>query len=218
MRKYWFFKETTVYIPTVGTIIGGLVCAAVLLVIIVRSVHPFLSCDSPVTASTLIMEGWLPDYSLEEVAHIASRQRYKTVITTGGPLEKGSFLQEYKTYAEISAATLRKLLPDSIEVIAVPAGFVKKDRTWTAALFLRHWIDSTHCSIRNFNLCSQTTHTRRSRLFFKRALKECNVGSIALEDREYDAKRWWTASSGVRSVVDELVAYFYALLFIHLKT
>jgi len=217
MRKYRFFRETTVYVPTAGLLIGGAAVSGILLVIIIGFVHPFLARTSPVDASTLIAEGWLPDYSLEEVAHIASQQHYKTVITTGGPLEKGFFLQEYKTYADISAATLRKLLPDSIDVIAVPAVFVKKDRTWTAARFLRRWIDSTHCTIENFNLCSQATHTRRSRLFFKRALKENNVGSIALEDREYDAKRWWTASSGVRSVVDELVAYFYALLFIHLK-
>lgn len=217
MRKYQFFRETTVHIPTAGTLIGGAAGAAILLVIIIGFIHPFLASNSPIDASTLIAEGWLPDYNLEEVAHIASRQGYKTVFTTGGPLEKGFFLQEYKTVAELGAATLRKLLPDSIEVIAVPAAFVRKDRTWTAALFLRRWIDSTHCTIKNFNLCSQATHTRRSRLFFRRALGHRNVGSIALENREYNTKRWWTASSGVRSVIDELVAYLYAVLFIHLK-
>lgn len=217
MRKYRFFKEVKVHLPTSGTILAGTICIVIVTMMVIRSVHPFLACNDPIDASVLIAEGWLPDYCLEEVARIAIRTHCTTIFTTGGPLEHGSFLQEYKTYAELSAATLRKLVPDSIAVVAVPSVFVKKDRTWTSALYFRYWIDSTGNHVSRGNLCSQATHTRRSRLFFRRALKNRDIGSFALEDREYDAGCWWAASSGVRSVIDELVAYLYALFFIYLS-
>jgi len=42
--------------------------------------------------------------------------------------------------------------------------------------------------------------------------KESEIGVIAVPDRDYDAKRWWSSSEGVRDVIDELVAYVYARL------
>jgi len=38
------------------------------------------------------------------------------------------------------------------------------------------------------------------------------VGVIAIEHREYDPKHWWVSSNGVRTVLDELIAYAYALI------
>ena len=42
--------------------------------------------------------------------------------------------------------------------------------------------------------------------------EEIPVGIITCESREYDPKRWWKTSSGVRIVLDETIAYIYAKL------
>ena len=50
-------------------------------------------------------------------------------------------------------------------------------------------------------------------MLFKEAMgEEIPVGIIACENREYDPKRWWKTSSGVRTVLDETIAYIYAKL------
>ena len=38
------------------------------------------------------------------------------------------------------------------------------------------------------------------------------VGVIAIENEEYDPKRWWVSSEGVRTVINETIAYVYALV------
>ena len=37
-------------------------------------------------------------------------------------------------------------------------------------------------------------------------------GIIAVEDQDYDSKRWWESSDGVRTVIGEMIAYVYARL------
>jgi hypothetical protein len=50
-------------------------------------------------------------------------------------------------------------------------------------------------------------------MLYKEAIgEEIPVGIIAFEDREYDPKRWWKTSSGVRTVLGETIAYIYAKL------
>ena len=38
------------------------------------------------------------------------------------------------------------------------------------------------------------------------------VGIRAAPDERYDAAHWWQSSQGVRTVIDEFVAYLYARL------
>jgi hypothetical protein len=42
--------------------------------------------------------------------------------------------------------------------------------------------------------------------------REVQVGVIAVEPREYDPKRWWRYSEGVKSMISELIALPYAWL------
>jgi len=57
-------------------------------------------------------------------------------------------------------------------------------------------------------------HARRSRLLFQKAFgKEVKVGVISVEDRDYDPAHWWRSSEGVREVLGEAIAYFYAKFF-----
>jgi hypothetical protein len=50
-------------------------------------------------------------------------------------------------------------------------------------------------------------------MLYKEAIgEEIPIGIIAFENREYDPKRWWKTSSGVRIVLDETIAYIYSKL------
>lgn len=184
----------------------------------VFSIYPFLAPYKPINGDALIVEGWVPDYCMEKVASLVKEKNYKKVFVTGGLLEVGSYLKEYNTYALVGAATLKKFnLPDSI-IIAVSAPYCKVDRTYTSALAFKKWLDSTKCSFRKFDICSHATHTRRSALLFSKACgKGYKFGTIAIKDPEYEPMLWWTTSKGVRNVIDETVAYLYAIFFVSVK-
>jgi hypothetical protein len=41
------------------------------------------------------------------------------------------------------------------------------------------------------------------------------MGVIAAPDQTYDQDHWWRSSNGVRTVLSELIAYLYAVIFFH---
>jgi hypothetical protein len=65
--------------------------------------------------------------------------------------------------------------------------------------------------VKNFNVLTEDVHARRTRLLFQEAFgRDVKVGIIALPDPDYDPKRWWRYSEGVREVLGEGIAYLYA--------
>ena len=60
------------------------------LTICLRLLHPFLAISVPVNGDIMVVEGWLPDYALEKAIADFQDGYYKSLITTGGPLLKGS--------------------------------------------------------------------------------------------------------------------------------
>ena len=196
-----------------GWIVLFIVATAILLIAI-PAVHPFLAVDHPVHGEILIVEGWLPDYAMEEAMREFKAQRYNLLVTTGGPLMGGSHLSEYKTYAELGAATLKKLGFDEKLIVAVPAQSVIEDRTYASAVALKNWLLDSRSAVKSLNVYSFGPHARRTWLLFDKVLGDkIAVGVIAAEDRSYDPRKWWTSSNGARSVIDEMIAYCYARLF-----
>jgi hypothetical protein len=60
----------------------------------------------------------------------------------------------------------------------------------------------------------EDAHARRTRLLFPKALgPDVEVGIIAVQTPDYDPKRWWRYSEGVRDVIGESIAYVYARFF-----
>jgi hypothetical protein len=188
-----------------------LVAAAGLLILLGLTVHPFLAADESVPSKVMVVEGWLPDYALQEAAAEFQRNGYTQLYVTGVPLTEGSYLLEYKTYAQLGAATLVKLGLGSNVVQAVPAPEVPQDRTYTSAATLRKWLGEQGPLPEALTVVSLGPHARRTRLLFQKALgPKVKVGIRAIGVREYDPQRWWASSNGVRNVVDEAVAYAYA--------
>lgn len=181
----------------------------------VFNVQGFLSpVDPERNAEALVVEGWLPDYTLEAAVHEFKTHPYNLCIATGGTMEEGNYLSKYKTFADVAYLTLRKLGIDSQQIVSVPSPLVNKDRTYASSVALREWFESSGRSVHSLNVFSLGCHSRRSRMLFSKALgKKVAVGVIACSDRSYDARRWWHYSSGLRSVIGEAMVYVYALFF-----
>ncbi|AVH65009.1 cytosine deaminase [Nostoc sp. 'Peltigera membranacea cyanobiont' 213] len=185
---------------------------AYLIFFTITHVHSFLAVTSPIkSAEILVVEGWLPDYAIQQALTEFKNGSYRLVITTGGSIEKGNYLSEYKNFAEVSAATFEKLGLESEKVVAVPTPMVIKDRSYASAAEFDRWLSNSNLKLQSINLFSLDVHTRRSWLLFRKLLSpKVKVGAIAAETQDYDPNKWWDSSQGVRTIIDEGVAYIYA--------
>jgi hypothetical protein len=196
---------------SIAVIVSGLVVSGYLLT---GHIYSFLSLNAPIEAQVLVVEGWMKDLELKKAAEHLLSSHYELVIVTGGPLERGSFLSEYKTFADLGRATLLTITARK-DIIAVPAPSIQKDRTYASALALKRWLDEKNAGFDSVNIVSSNVHARRSRYLFKRALgNHYKVGIIAIDSLTYDGKAWWSSSQGFKEVVYETIAYLYTgLLF-----
>ena len=174
-----------------------------------RKACAFLTVHDPVPGGVLVIEGWLPGYAARTAIEEFHREHYDGLFVTGGPIEPESPLAQFGSYAELMGSRLRRMGVEELHV--VPALAVKKDRTYSTAVALRKAMRESGVNFTKINLISVGPHSRRSRLLYQMAFgPETRVGTIAIEDREFDPARWWTSSVGFRTVIDEVIAYAYA--------
>src|SRR6516164_9418772 len=100
-------------------------------VLVARSLDGFLSVTDSIPGGALVVEGWASDYVVDAAVKEFRTHSYEKLFVTGGPIEHGAPLSEYRTQAEFGAAILNKkgLGPDIVQV--VPSPFVPQDRTFT---------------------------------------------------------------------------------------
>ena len=188
---------------------------ALLIVLYIKGIVPFLAPDNPVDADILVVEGFIPDYAIEKSLEIFRKGNYTLLIVSGKPRVKGAHLSQYKDDGEFTAAYLKKLglNEKQLRVVSI-AKEVRRDRTYAAALKLKDWLRQNEPGTRYINLVSIGCHSRRSRYIFQKALGEdIKVGIIAVRNRNYDPDRWWQSSSGFREVTKETIAWIYARFF-----
>jgi hypothetical protein len=176
----------------------------------IRTTYPFLALTEPLAGGALVVEGWAPDHALRLAVAEFNRGHYDRLYVTGGPLDQGAPLSEYRTYAELGAAILYKLGLGSNSVQAVPAPAVIQDRTYASAKSLRRWMEANGVPASKLNLMTIGPHARRSRLLFAKVFGDGAVGVVSLPVEDYDAAHWWRSSAGVRTVISEALAYVYA--------
>jgi hypothetical protein len=216
-RPFWgLLRRRECLLPTWRGWLLLLLVGLLLATVAARNVQGFLAINDPVAGGVLVVEGWAPDYALEQVIAEFHQRHGTRIYVVGVPVEKGAPLVEYRTYADLSAATLLKLGLDRDSVQTVPAPAVRQDRTYASALALKQWLSEHNAMPSEFNLMSLGPHARRSRLLFQKAFGPAvRVGIISIEDRDYDPAHWWRSSHGVRAILDELIAYGYARLLFH---
>lgn len=176
-----------------------------------RGIYPFLAVQDSVPGGALVVEGWAPDYALAECLDEFRRHHYDGIFVTGMALEKGTILAEYKTYADLSAAILVRLGADPQAVHAVPSPPAEQDRTYNTARALRDSMQAQGFAVKNLNIVTLGTHSRRTRLLYEEVFGPgTRIGVIAVPHRDFMPSRWWRSSQGFRVVIGESIAYLYA--------
>lgn len=196
------------------TLRGWLVVTAVVLISAVTSfflIHPFLSLNQPRGNGILVAEGWLPEYGIRKALEIFRAGGYSRLVVTGGPLPPGVACSSYGTYAELSARLIMDMGLGKDSLAMVPSPSVTRDRTYAEGLALAAWMDSSAQSFpSSVDVVSFSTHSRRSRLLYAKALgTRSEVGVLSVDDALYDPRRWWKSSQGVKSVMVEGISYIY---------
>lgn len=181
--------------------------------LVIHSVYPFLAITRPVSRGILVVEGWLSDAALESAVRTFTAHDYRLLVTTGGPMSKGGHLSQYHTYAELAAATVRKLGISQNLVVAVPAPPVRTDRTFESALAFRNWLSRSDLELASLDVYSSGAHARRTWLSYQEALGNTIVVGIIAAAPKYDVDRWWASSEGTKAVVTELIAYLHVRFF-----
>jgi uncharacterized SAM-binding protein YcdF (DUF218 family) len=183
-------------------------------VLLLLTAEPFLAETHRVNSDTLVVEGWIHEYAIRRAVEEFRKGSYQRVLSTGGPVVgNGRYVNDYQTSASVGADELKKRGVPSQMVQMVPSRVMNRDRTYGSAVALREWFREHDMTVKSLNIVTEDTHARRTRLLFEKALgRSVAVGIIAVPNPDYDAKRWWRYSEGVKDVVSEGFAYLYARL------
>lgn len=179
--------------------------------------YPFLAETQRVDANILVVEGWVHEFGALTALDEFKRGNYQHVVTTGGPMEgTGAYTSDPNTVASLGATTLRRVgFPPTVIQMA-PSHVSGRDRTYSSALALRQWLQERKIAVHGINIVTESAHARRSRLLFEEAFgPDVPVGVISAVNPDYDPKRWWHYSEGVREDIGECIAYIYARFLFH---
>lgn len=177
-------------------------------------VHPFLAVERRAGGEYLVIEGWVPNYALEQGIREFRSGHYRGILTTGCEILNGVNVEPGDNHAKYAADRLKWLGFAPARVEAVPAEGRHRNRTYLSAVALREWFTERDIPVKAIDVLTVGAHARRSRLLYDKAFRgRVAVGSIAVTDREYDPVQWWKSSEGVREVVGEGLAYLYARIF-----
>ena len=194
------FKRKEIWVPTWWGWLAGLLLAAAAAVVVIFAVPPFLSPTHPLPgARVLVVEGWLPEQGLEKALKVFAEGHYELLVVTGVPIEKGLSTSHYESFANMGVARLKEMGFKGTNIVAVPAPYAEKDRTYRCATVLKDFLKA-NTAHRKVDLLTLSVHTRRSWLVFELALEpEIQVGIICHPDRDFDLRRWWRTSQSTAS-------------------
>lgn len=180
------------------------------------NVHGFLTVEERVKSDILVVESWVPDFALSGAVEEFRRHGYQQLVVIGVPIRYGDHLSGFKNYAEVTYTRLVALGLEKERIVVLEMSETKKDRTYQSASAFKEWLSSNHLNSRGVNVYTLDAHSRRSRLLFKKVLGDAfAVGVIPAPDIRYDPDSWWGSSNGFRTVMDELIAYVYSVVFFH---
>jgi uncharacterized SAM-binding protein YcdF (DUF218 family) len=196
---------------------GRLILASALLLVsalIFKGLYPFLATTHRVNADILVVEGWINEHAIQAAVKEFQSNHYQRVFTTGGPvMGTGGYINDFYTSASVGADLLKKNGLTNGSVQMVPSRVMDRDRTYGSAVALRNWFRDHNMAVSGIDVVTEDVHARRTRLLFEKALgKNVMVGIVAVPNPDYDWRRWWWYSQGLKNVVSEFAAYLYARL------
>jgi len=196
---------------------AAIALAALAIVFLIFRIYPFLAVtDRQPPSAYLLLEGWAPTPVLRGALAEFAAGGYRKILISGCIVYDQWTPAFDVTYADWGAASLRRLGVSNDIIQPVPCLVRKKDRTYSAALAVKQWMDQHGVRPRQINVVTEGAHARRSRLLFQKAFgPDVKVGIIAFPDPQFDPDHWWRSSEGVRDVIGESVAYIYARFFFY---
>lgn len=216
MGRFSIVKKKEGWVATWFGNLLKLLIYILIIILLVKSIHPFLAKTKPVESKILVLEGFIPDFAIAAAVPIFKTGQYELMIISGKKKLKGAYADEYENDGLQSAATLKAMGFDTTKIKVISIGDdIVKDRTYESALAIKRWLHKSD-NPNNFNVVTIGCHARRSHLLFQKAMgDDADVGIIAVEDIRYNPDKWWRSSMGFRSVIDETVAYIYARFFFY---
>ncbi len=161
----------------------------------------------------LVVEGWMPPEELDQAVALFQMGKYKLVITTGGPITSTIYHQKPHAYAPLAREYLIRQGIPADAVVAVPAPASAQDRTYLSAVMVRFWLAKSNQDIDLIDLFSSGVHARRSRELYRLAFGPAvTIGIISAKPSDYDPAAWWTTSIGAKTVITELISWFWTML------
>ena len=189
--------------------VGLITSLGFVLYVFIVSIHGFLMLNKPSQSDLIVISGTMPDSALVSVVSAHADAPGLRIVTTGGPINRGSRLAKYDNYAQLAAESIRSFGYEGLSVTAVPAGSTQRDRVFASAIALRNWLKANP-DIDSITVYALGVRGRRTFELFRHALgPDIEVGIVSIPSTNYDASRWWASSEGVRTVVSEFIAYLY---------
>lgn len=208
-RRFALLARRSCLVPTWRGWLLLLVIWGVAACLFVKNIYGFLAMTAPVPRGALVVEGWATDVTLSKAVREFNNGTYEVIFSVGAPIERGTSLSEYKSYADLGRAVLISQGVPENKVISVPTPGVKQDRTYFSFKMLRLYMETNHFP-EAIHLYSEGPHARRSWLMLRQAMKgKCELGVTAVDPEAFDPDRWWGNSSGVKAVMGEVLSYFY---------
>jgi len=187
--------------------------AALLLVLFILFVHPFLAVTRRVDADILVVEGWIPDYMFPAVAREFREKPYRFLLVSGLQNDPEATSGTDPDFAH-AAAELKKLGVPAQEVIECPAPFVRWLRTSKTARAVRAKADTLKLGEKGVNVITAGPHARETWVAYEHAFgKVVPVGIISVPKIDYPANRWWLSRRGLIWVPKDFVAWVKEVLF-----
>jgi hypothetical protein len=209
-----FFRRRAVWLPTWR----GWGCLLALIVVVGvaagRTLHRFLAVTAPVPANVLVVEGWLTDHAVQEAVEQFIRGDYEVFVASGGPMPRGSLVSGYATYAALAAAAAQRLGLPKDRLIQAEARRTYRHRTFESAKAVQAKLREQSVPVRGVNVMTEGPHARRTRAVYRKVFgPDTPVGVFAAEPEEYDARRWWASSEGLKTTLVEFFGWLFEVLF-----
>jgi hypothetical protein len=196
-----------------GWLLAGLLGLGGLLAITFNA-HPFLAVTSRVPADVLVVDGWLPAYTLKEVAEEFRRGQYRRALVVRSLYDSPNQYESGRYAADYIAELLVEQGVPRESVGMVFCDVTRRDRTYQTAQATRDWLAGYGGAGRGITVATLGLHARRSRLLYQRAFGAAvPVGVLSLKDRSYDPEHWWRSSEGLKETISESAAYLYVRWF-----
>src|SRR2546430_789642 len=96
------FRPRTCWLPTWQGSLLIFSTVTLLIVLAAQSLMPFLAPTRLVHGTFLVVDGWVPDYALEEAVRIFRNGEYRKLVVTGTEIELGKHISVEKTYAQLA--------------------------------------------------------------------------------------------------------------------